>query len=269
MSQPRKYLIYKVTGGLNHMLNQINNMVHLSKVTNRFLIIDCKAGAFKNDFTKYFNIPNFEYAIDYDILYKDQSLNPIEFEPYIKARARSVAKCTYFLNDKQVSIYPNDVLANADQILYLTGVGTIDTPWYIQVNRSIVDQITNRKITDEYIGIHFRNTDMKNEITDFIIAIENLPDHFKTIYFATDDHTATDKLKASISEKFKIVQYTIPPNTHGTNIHYGNPNKDEVIMNALTDMYHLMKATIFIPSSNSSFSRRILELRKTDNFFTN
>jgi hypothetical protein len=34
MLNTKKYLIYKISGGLNHMLMQINNAIHLSKITN-------------------------------------------------------------------------------------------------------------------------------------------------------------------------------------------------------------------------------------------
>lgn len=53
----KKYLVYKVSGGLCHMLYQINRAIHLSKLSDRFLIIDCQGNAFDNDFNKYFNIP--------------------------------------------------------------------------------------------------------------------------------------------------------------------------------------------------------------------
>ena len=57
-----KYLIYKVSGGLNHMLIQINKAIYLSKLTNRFLIIDTNNEPFEQNFNKWFNIPNFKFS---------------------------------------------------------------------------------------------------------------------------------------------------------------------------------------------------------------
>lgn len=261
----KKYIVYKVTGGLNHMLKQINNIIHLSKISNRFLIIDCNGGAFKNDFNKYFYIPNFEYSTDYNCLYSDLSLDSKNFEPYIKSNARYVEKCTYFLNEKKISIDSNIVLNSNDRIIYLTAIESIKTPWYIKVNKNIVDEISNKKISEKYIGIHFRNTDMKNDINEFILKIKELSNLYNIIYFATDDYMAIYKLTDLIN--FKIIQYTKPIDAKGHNIHYTNPNKDEIIMNSLIDMYYLTYSSYFIPSINSGFSKKILELRKKDEFF--
>jgi hypothetical protein len=259
-----KYLIYKISGGLNHMLIQINNAIHLSKITNRYLIIDCNAGAFKNDFNKYFNIPDFDYSIDYDCLYPDL-INP-EIEFYNKETVKWTEN-GYFLDDKLVSIQVKDIEDN-DKIVYTTylyGLGSI--PWYIKVNKNIMDVISKNKINEKYIGIHYRNTDLKNKLETILPQIQRLSLLVDLVYLGTDDYTAYDRLAKLADNKFKIIQYTKPFNNEGKNIHYGNPNKDEVIMNTLIDMFHLMYATYFIPSPNTSFSRRILELRKEDNFF--
>jgi len=261
-----KYIVYKVSGGLNHMLGQINNIIHLSKISNRLLIIDCNGGAFENDFNKYFNIPDINYSTNYDWLYNDSSLDKNMFEKYIKSNIRYIEKGTYFLENKKVSLNFNEVLNSNDKILYLTRVNTIKTKWHIKVNKNIVDEISKKKIKEKYVGVHFRNTDIKNDINKFISEILKLPEIYNIIYFATDDYNAIYKLK-DLTKKFKIIQYTNPLNTKGHNIHYNNPNKDEVIMNALIDMYHLTYSSHFIPSIESSFSKRIIEIRKNDDFF--
>ena len=265
----KQYLIYKITGGLCHMLWQINNTIYLSKTTNRSLIIDCFSNAFCDDFNRYFNIPDFNYSTKYDCLYQDESLDKETFEPFIK----SVAQCVgsdYFLNKKLLVDNINDVIKSNDKIVYCTwmkNVKEIDIPWYIKLNKDIFEKISVNKINEKYIGIHYRNTDMKHRLEDFIPKIHELSTETNTIYLGSDDSTAFDRLNTLLNNKFKIIQYTKPMNYNGQNIHYSNPNKYEVTMNGLTDMYHLTYATHFIPSVNSSFSRRIMLLRAKDNFF--
>lgn len=87
------------------------------------------------------------------------------------------------------------------------------------------------------------------------------------VYLATDDYMAFERFNELLGEKFKIIQYTKPLKMDVKNIHYGNPNKDEVIMNTLIDMYHLIHSTYFIPSGNSALSKKVFEFRSKDEFF--
>lgn len=272
MNEDKKYLIYKQSGGLSHMLYQINNAIHLSKISKRSLIIDCDLGAFKNDFNKYFNIPNFSYVTNYDSLYRDDSIDHILFEPYIKAEAKCVNSDDFLNNTLLIRINSNETIQSTKKIIFCSWIDGFNTfsdemLWYIKVNKNIVDEISANKISEKYIGIHYRNTDMKHELETFISEIFKLSDQINVIYLGTDDYTASDRLNKLIGDKFRIIQYTKPYDNQGRNIHYGNPNKDEVIMNSLIDTYHLAHSTYFIPSVNSSFSKRIVQLRKNDTFF--
>jgi len=272
MEEERKYFIYKVSGGLAHMLYQINRLIHLSKITKRFLIVDCLHGeTFCSDFNKYFNIPNFEYTTSYDCLYQDSSLDHKLFESYVKAIAMYIDVNTYFLNDKLVTINVNDAIKSDEKIIYCSWIKDIEIlgniPWYIRVNKDVVDKISINKIYDKYIGVHYRNTDMKHELKDFISKIESLSQYSNIIYLATDDYTAFDRLNELLKDKFKIIQYTKPMEGQIRSVHVSNPNKDEVILNALIDMYNLTYSTYFIPSERSGFSIKIIELRKNDDFF--
>jgi hypothetical protein len=262
------YLIYKISGGLCHMLLEINRAIHLSKISNRFLIIDCKGNAFDNDFNKYFNIPGFKYSTNYDVLYADKTVNKNLYEPYINVCALSV-ESTYVLNDKLISINAKEALLNNERIIFCSAISHMmgGIPWYIKVNADIVEKISVNKINKKYIGIHYRNTDMKHDLESFIPKIKQLSSECKTIYLGTDDYTAYDRLKALLEDEYEIIQYTKPYNNKGYSIHYGNPDKDEVIMTALMDLYHLTYSTYFIPSSKSGYSIKVEELRRDDNFF--
>jgi hypothetical protein len=272
----KKYLVYKTAGGICHMLRQINNAIHLSKITNRYLIIDCVNGeAFRNDFNKYFNIPDFNYSTNYNCLYEDDLIENKLFESYVNSWAGCYGN-TYFLNydlnDKiEISIMYSNAINNNDNIIYCTWISDIpkDIPWYIRVNKNILDKISINKINEKYIGLHYRNCDwnQKHNLEDHIPKIFELLTETNIVYLATDDHTAFDRLNILLDNKFKIVQYTKPINNNGYNLHLSNTNKDELIMTSLIDMYHLTYATYFIPSINSGWYERITKLRKNDNFF--
>lgn len=264
-----KYLIYKVSGGLNHMLNQINNAIHLSKTLNRFLIIDCYSGAFKNDFNKYFQIPNFKYSTSYNCLYENKNLDK-NFESYISSKL-TYNNGIYFLKDKKISYTYKEILNNFDNIIYFTYLWSATyTEWYIKVKESVINEILSNKIDNQkYIGVHFRNTpDKQNNLNKFIRCINKLNSNCNAIYLSTDDYNAYESFSTKLN-KYKILQLTKPIkiDPEMSNIHYSNPNKDEIIMNTLIDMYHLTYSTYFIPSMNSSLSKRVIKLREEDNFF--
>jgi hypothetical protein len=101
-----------------------------------------------------------------------------------------------------------------------------------------------------------------------LLKINEAHKQFNVLYLATDDYNSLMKFKQLLSDNFEIIHYTTPIKLNGErNIHYGNPNKDEVILNTLIDMYHLTYSTDFIPSEYSSFSKRVYFLRQYDNFF--
>lgn len=263
------YLVYKISGGICHMLVQINFAIHLSKNSNRFLIIDCLGNAFDNDFNKYFNVPNFEYSTNYECLYSDNSVDINLYDQYIKGRALSVED-HYYLNDKLISIKAENVMRSDEKIIFGSEIGMgifRDILWYIKVNKEIVDKISVNKIDNKYIGFHYRNTDMKHILESFIPKIHSLSEETNLIYLSTDDYTAFDRLKNLLNNDLTIIQYTKPYNNNGYSIHYGNPNKNEVTINGLIDMYHLIRSTYFIPSPKSGFSKKVIEFRKNDLFF--
>lgn len=264
----QKYFIYKTSGGLNHMLYQINNAVHLSIQTNRYLIIDCHSREFGEDFDKYFHIPDFNYSTNYNSLYEDPNLDKNTFIPYISESVAYRDTHLYYLKNLKVIKNKNEILSDRNPILYFTYFNgeNYKNDWRIKVNQNIIENISKNPIQEKYIGFHYRNTDTKNDLSKFINPILKLANKTKILYLATDDYTAYERLSKFLEGKMEIIQYTKPYNGGGKPIHRINPDKNEVIINSLIDMYHLIKATYFIPSK-SSFSRRVSELRTKDNFF--
>lgn len=266
------YLVYKITGGLTHMYYALNNAIHLSIVSGRYLIIDTYSGSFHNDFNKYFTINKFDrYSTNYDVLRQDKTLDPNLYEPYIKENVKWNRCFDMKLSDKLVNRQFNDIFSSKERIVYYAWTEPFDEtdrPYYIRVRNDIVEKLKKFEINKEYIGIHFRNTDINNDVNEFISKINELKNQCQIIYFSTDDYSAYDKFANALSKDFEIIRHTKPFNGNGRNIHFSNPNKDELIMNAFIDLYLLMKAKYFIPSMNSGFTWKILELRKKDTFFT-
>lgn len=269
------YLVYKISGGLNHMLNEINYCIVLAQRTNRKLIIDTNSSAFSNDFNKYFEIPNLEYYTNFDIIKNDKSIDLSKYHNFISGTTK-YDKGDYKLNGQSIYLTEEQIMKSKERILFFTKLknflsGVIlyrKEKFHIKVRKNIMDEIKSvSKIDGEYVGLHFRNTDMKSDLTSLVKDMSNHLGKIKKIYFATDDYSSFDKLKKMVPFNVEIYRNTIPFNNGGKNIHYGNPNKDEVIMNALIDMYFLKNSTVFIPCNQSSFSKRIIFLRKRGGFF--
>jgi hypothetical protein len=111
------------------------------------------------------------------------------------------------------------------------------------------------------MGVHFRNTDIKNDINIIINTINK--SSYKTIYLATDDYSAYELIKKECSN-YNIIQFTKPINANGKAIHYADDNKYSLILNILIDIYYLYKADTFIPNLSSSVSRLINSMRENN-----
>jgi hypothetical protein len=271
-----KYLVYKVTGGLSHMLAQINNCVNLSKHTGRYLIIDTYYGSFQADFNDYFEIPDFEYSTNYDILYNDESIDNTKLKQYVDNHAEWIEHWNIRLVDLNLSKSIKEIVNSNDDVVFCTSVNDIPTwelaelkrvNWNIKVKQEIVDSIKLNTPDVEYVGVHFRNTDLTNNLDSLIENAVKLNN--KNIYFATDDYFAFDELKNKLGDSFNIIQFTKPLKLKEGqgNIHYLVDDTHTMLMNTLIDMYHLSQAKYFIPSMNSAFSKMVLKLREEDDFF--
>jgi hypothetical protein len=167
--------------------------------------------------------------------------------------------------------YNNNFLRNyqSDKIKITFGESTFSTLLpIVKVNKDVIQKIESKfDIDEKYISVHFRNTDIKNNILLCISKINYVSKKYniKTIYLATDDYSAFDKIK-KVFPTLKIIQYTKPNNFKGKNIHYNTEDKYSLIFNCLLDIYVILKSTIFIPSMNSGLSKWIISM-KNNNIF--
>lgn len=269
----KKYLVYKISGGLNHMLIEINNAIHFSNLTNRTLIIDTRGNAFNSDFNKYFSIPEFEYYTNYDIIESEIKKN---YANYLEKFAR-FKDGLYYLEDKIITLKSDEMISSKEDIIFFSYWKRLSNEeqikdWKIKVNQNIINEIEQLStIEGDYIGFHFRNTDMKHDLEELSKQVLYYTENIKTVYFSTDDITSLDKFKKIIPEDIEVLQYTIPQQQPdkdiGKGIHYSNPNKHEVIMNTLIDMYYLKNSKYFVESPKSAFSKRVKAIREGDKFF--
>ena len=261
----KRFLIYKGSGGICHNLSALMTAINICEEQKRTLIIDMEMhNAFKISFSKIFTIndlkiPYFE-PNDLDIKniqYKDILLNDI-FNSPIKFNK---------LNDKEKYTIFNEVISNLNKknneniVILATSYGSNSKKTYsIQINNDITNMLNKEEIINEkYISIHFRNTDIKNDINKFILCIKKLikETNINILYLASDYNEAYDIILDSIPT-LKIIRKTIPPKNI-RNLHYSSENKFQELYECIRDMYYICKSTYFIPSVNSGFSKMIIK----------
>ena len=265
-----KYVIYKGSGGLIHMLGGLSYCVDWCNKNNHYLIIDVKNHtAYNRYFRDYFYLKFKNYTEDYKIIPDNLHFKniPVENIEHIPIKYKRINNRTCYILGNNINIMKNlNDYDYKDTIKMYCGPGGHQHNLiikYIRVNKNIYNmlKILYNSIHNCDIGIHFRNTDRKNNINEFISRIKKY--NKKTIYLATDDYNALRNFKDRLLD-YNIITLTTPYNAYGKNIHYNNDNKDELIMNILIDMYILLKLDIFIHSSNSQISKLILHMRKSN-----
>lgn len=250
-----KYIIYKASGGLVHMLKGIHFCIQKAKETNRKLIIDCaNHSAFMMDFGRIFYIDDasLNYSDNYDEC-------PVSDE--IKKAPAKYINGQYFIGERNISIVDWDT--RDDVIIYAGAHGNLQMK-NIKVVQKIKDDLDNeKKIEGKYIAGHFRNTDMKHDINEFIDKIKETINKtgIKTFYLATDDSTARDLIASELPADITIIQNTVPPANIG-NLHYGSKDKYKQVYECLRDFYFILGSDEFIPSHKSGMSRLAVEMRK-------
>jgi hypothetical protein len=272
MNNNTKFVIYKGTGGLIHMLCGLVHCITWCKKNNHFLIIDVKShSCYKHYLSDFFVIKDFNnYSEDYSVVnstynYHRLPISYIRDYPNIEVdRGNGNFTHSYMINGFNIRCNLDDIGIKEDKIKIYAGPGSnshIQLINYIKVKSEIIELIKKYDPIDNYIGVHFRNTDIKNDINKIINDI--LKHSYKTIYLATDDCNAFDIMKSRLPNH-NIIQYTKPIDSKGKPIHYINDDKYTLIINILIDIYFLSKSDIFIPSNVSSISHLINRIKETN-----
>lgn len=264
------YFIYKGSGGLIHMLlGLVYSIEYCIKYKNVLIIDVISHNCYKHYLSDFFIIKRTEqeliYSENYDtiepnILYNKKSMDYIKNYPnievnvdinhhkYLIDRINIRRKFTEDDAKKKVKIYAGPGRHTFDLLIK-----------NIKVKPEIINIIKEKTIIDNYIGVHYRNTDIKTDISSIINNIKKYK--YNNIYLATDDFSAYDKIKKALPN-YTIHQYCIPINSNGMPIHYANKDKYNLVLNLLIDIYFLYKSNEFVYSEHSLVSRLILEMRK-------
>ncbi len=262
------YVIYKGTGGLIHMLCGLAYCLDWCQRNGHILIIDVISHqCYKHYLSDFFIISNeFKgsynetYEMDQTLKFHRISVNDIKNYPNVEVdRGLNNNTHKYMLDRFNIRV-GLDTYNRNDRIKVYAGPGSckpINVLKYFKVKPEILKIITNHPpIVDQYIGVHFRNTDLKNNINEYINKIKLSCNNINTVYLATDDYDAVNIFKTELPDK-KIIMYVDPYKSDGKPIHYANDDKYNLIINLLTDVYYLEKSTIFIDSPLSLVSKLI------------
>lgn len=233
------------------MLRGIVFCIQKSKETNRKLIIDTHHhSAFKIDFSRIFFITDLEFSDTYDGC-------PVSDE--IQNRMPRCNQGRYWLLDKNIT----DVDWNtSDDVIVYAGTGSKSNYKQIKVVETIKKELDQeKKINGKYIAGHFRNTDIRNDIEEFIGRVKEAMHKtgITLFYLATDDSTALEKIENAIPN-IHIVQHTFPP-PNIRNLHYDSKDKYKQVYECLRDIYFLLPSDVFIRSYKTGMSDLIIDMR--------
>ena len=269
------YVIYKGTGGLTHMLiGLVFCMEYCIKYNNKLIIDVISHSCYKHYLKDFFIIqdkecPTLIYSEDYSIIEpniffaRNISIDYIKNYPNVEKLIDAEKYIYEYKIDKYNIRYSLQRTNTRQRVKIYAGPGNGNYSAvikYIRLKPEILNIIKQQPLIDNFIGIHFRNTDLNNNIKEFINQIKTNNKKYTNIYLATDDSKAYDIFKIELPN-YTIYQYTKPIESNGEPIHYAEKNKYNLILNALIDMYFLYKSNDFFYSKGSSFSRFILRMR--------
>lgn len=149
----------------------------------------------------------------------------------------------------------------------------------IHIKEEIKTLISEKRknLPENFIGVHFRNTDKESDFSTICGQLEKLVDETSVdaIYWATDDIHSIEKAK-KLFPRCAIHNFTKlfdPAGLGFNNLHYikenillekGYSKKDQII-DTLADIYLLATSSRFIPTQKSGLSKLVEIMRsKTD-----
>lgn len=269
-----KWLIYKGSGGLFHNLSGLFFALNCAKSQSRKIIIDTdKHPAFGVRFSDYFchYCPGIDIYFDYNeinktkekaLTYKSLNLKDIEDNRALFNNGRYYLMGHPLLNfsDKIDPKLPLVVISTWDRIDH------IDYR-QIKVHNRVFDRLKLEPTPDSpYISIHFRNTDISNDIAKFVEKIKDIRKKkpINVLYVASDDSNVYSHLQKTFPD-MKILRYTKPPEGI-KNLHYSACDKDKQMYECLRDLYLILKSDYFIPSLNSNVSLALIRMIETKEY---
>jgi hypothetical protein len=266
-----RLLIYKGNGGLAHNLFSLSHAIEICEIQKRDLIIDMnKNSAFKIKFSDIFIIKdvNIKYYDSYDnidlnIVYKKLNNQTTTIND-IKQNTLSIKNKKYHLLDENIQTIEKNIMDNI--VVFAGYVPYTKRTFNIQINENIINKLSKEELIKEpYISIHFRNTDIKNDIQMFIEKIHKIlyTTKINIIYISSDYYKTYDIISKEFPQLL-VIRKTIPDNNI-YNLHYSNKNKYDEIYECIRDIYYISKSNFFIPSYNSGLSKLMINQIQQNN----
>ena len=258
-----KYLIYIRNTGLGDFLTGLAGAINFCIKYNYFLIIYSFLECLNFNFTDFFIINNFSnYSTDINIIPNNLKFYHLTIKDIINTKITYNKKTQKFFLDKFCisSIKPNLNLLVYSRYNHKLYPSLSLKQHYID----IITDIFNSFNLNNYITIHFRNTDIKNNINPFLQIIKNI--NHNTFYICSDDDSFFTILQNTFPHKLFFRNF-IPPTTSHKGTHYINLDKHKMILDILTDLYFVLNSYIFIPSYNSSLSLFFIHQINNNNIF--
>ena len=234
------YVIYKSSEGLINTLGGIAYCIDWCKANNHKLLIDMECNPnYKTKFSNYFYLKNFNFIENYELI--DNKELQYKVPKLVIENTRN-----YYIDN--IKILNNLSLNDKNKrIKVYCGSGGLSRQLiskYIRVKKDIILKLSKYKLNYQYQGIHFRNTDIKTELSNVISYINN-----KNIYFATDNINSLNEIKKILPNK-NVINFSNLEETNNVGLHKVKEDKNELIFDLLKDIYLLYLSENLIGSRN-------------------
>ena len=250
-----KYFVYKGTGGLFHNFCGLSRAIDLSISNEVTLIIDMDTWpAFGVNFNDFFTIKC--NKLKYSCNYENKS-----FPKNLKDIQPTTAKNFGYTG----SNYNFEIDYNKEINIFYGRGKTMPLYKNIQVKTEYfkIIQSKNPEINNEYISVHFRNSDRENDRDLFLKKITSTLNKYiniNTLYIASDDYDFYD-IAQNKFPNINIIRKTFFEKNIRS-LHYGVKDKKKQMYDCLVDIYYILLSDVFIPSTNSAFSKAIMSMIK-------
>ena len=267
-----KYMYYEPKGGFNDVLCSIRMCLACCIKNNRVLLVNGLKSEYKVQFTDYFDTPDFNKDVIYDIeqikkicLNKSLSVYPNIFQNEMDNILSGKIEFTYtkngFMYKDNTLTLPNKNITE-DIIVYSCcggGYG-IQLLRHVSFNKNVMDICNERykMLNNPYLGIQIRNTDIKCDYIRFFNENLALIKSYSEIYLATDD---VNVLVFFRDKGVSVKNFTTFPDEIYTNLHNSKIDPNVKFIDMISDMFILSLSDNLVSPSAGGFARLISNAR--------
>lgn len=263
MDKNKKYLYVKYEGGFNDILCQIERTLNYCINNNRILMIDIiNATAYNINFNDFFNLNNDNIICDYNEIINICKQTDDIYPGYFKNKLLNILsgnlKLDHCENYNRYGYSLHELPNNINETILIHNAygGGNGYNMFKQLNIKI--DIKNKIIQkynlcdNNYLAIHIRNTDYKNDYIKLYEENINLINSFDCIFLATDDINALNFFK---SKHLKIINFTQYDIFSSCGLHMNKNIDPEIKMiDILVDIYIFSQSYKILSTSYGGFN---------------